>query len=91
MTGHPHDCSPYGVRGMAGGVRDWVLDPFLPGGPPVTADGRLVITSARDPAQPHGTRGGAWSLPDWVGRACVRGYHPPIHLADLGFRLARSL
>ena len=91
VSGHPTDCSPYGVRGLAGGVRDWILDPFLPAGPPITADGRLVITSARDPAVPHGTRGGAWSLPDWVGRACVRGYHGPIHLADLGFRVARSI
>jgi len=90
VSGHPQDCSPYGVRGLAGGVRDWILDPFLPAGPEITPEGCLVITSARDPEQPHGTRGGAWSLPDWVGRACVRGYHTPIHLADLGFRLARS-
>jgi len=91
VTGHPTDCSPYGVRGLAGGVRDWVLEEFAPTGPEVSDDGALLITEVRNPDGAHGTRGGAWSLPDWVGRACVRGFHPPIHLPDLGFRLARSL
>ena len=90
VDSYPVDASPYGVRGMGGGVRDWCLDEFRPEGPEVSAD-RLVIAEPSDGDNPHITRGGAWSLPDWVARACCRGYHPPIRLADLGFRLVRGL
>ena len=37
------DESPYGVRDLSGGVRDWCLDAFAPTGPTVTAEGRLVV------------------------------------------------
>ena len=87
----PVDTSPFGVRGLAGGVRDWCLETFDPAGPPTDEAGRLLIAEPDDGEAPHVTRGGAWSLPDWVGRATCRGYHPPIRLADLGMRLARSL
>ncbi len=40
------DESPYGVRGMAGNVRDWCLDRFAPHGPRV-ADGRWVPLDPR--------------------------------------------
>jgi formylglycine-generating enzyme required for sulfatase activity len=86
----PVDESPYGVRGMAGGIRDWCLDVFTPEGPRIS-DGVLSLPpSEPDPKAAHITRGGAWSLPAWVSRAAVRGYHPPIRLADLGLRLCRS-
>ncbi len=91
VDSYPIDESPYGVRGMAGGVRDWILEEFDPTGPKVV-DGILTIAEPNEGAGvAHGTRGGAWSLPAWVSRAAVRGYHPPIRLADLGTRIARSL
>ena len=60
-------------------------------GPAVAADMRVVPREPAAGETPHITRGGAWSLPDWVGRLCCRGFHTPIRLADLGLRLARSL
>ena len=87
VDSYPVDESPYGVRGLGGGVRDWVLDEFIPEGPPVEESGLLVVQPPRVDAPTHGTRGGAWSLPDWVSRIACRGYHPPIRLGDLGFRL----
>jgi len=91
VDSYPIDESPYGVRGMAGGVRDWILEAFDPAGPKIEG-GILTIAEPNEaPGVPHGTRGGAWSLPAWVSRAAVRGYHPPIRLADLGTRIARSI
>ncbi len=90
LDSYPVDLSPFGVRGMAGGVRDWCLETFAPEGPQILND-RLQLAEPEDSEAPHMTRGGAWSLPDWVARATCRGYHPPIRLADLGMRLARSL
>ncbi len=86
---YPIDESPYGARGLAGGVRDWCVDVFSPEGPEVTEAGLLVIPEAGPPDAAHVTRGGAWSLPDWVSRAAVRGYHTPVRLGDLGLRLVR--
>ena len=42
----PADESPYGVRGMAGNVRDWCLERFLPDGPRVV-DGRWIPLDPR--------------------------------------------
>jgi formylglycine-generating enzyme required for sulfatase activity len=90
VTSFPVDESPYGVRGLAGGIRDWCLDVFSPEGPVVSGDVLALPSGTPDPQAPHITRGGAWSLPAWVSRAAVRGYHPPIRLGDLGLRLCRS-
>jgi serine/threonine-protein kinase len=91
VDSYPDDVSPYGVRGLGGGVRDWVLEEFAPEGPKVTPDGLAIVAPPRPDAATHGTRGGAWSLPAWVSCAACRGYHPSIRLADLGFRLVRPL
>lgn len=85
------DESPYGVRDLAGGIRDWCLTQFLPEGPSIQ-EGILQIEQPVEGASiPHVTRGGAWCLPDWVGRICCRGYHPSIRLPDLGLRIARKI
>jgi serine/threonine-protein kinase len=90
VNSFPVDESPYGVRGMAGGIRDWCLDVFSAEGPPVAGGVLSLPASPPDFQAAHITRGGAWSLPAWVSRAAVRGYHPPIRLGDLGLRLCRS-
>src|SRR5262249_5584065 len=61
--GPPVDESPYGVRGLAGNVRDWCLDVWPPEGPRIVSD-RLRI----DPAEPDdpdfcAIRGGWWGAP----------------------------
>ena len=75
------------------GPREVTIRPLpvlAPEGPPIS-DGVLTLPSSEpDPSAAHITRGGAGSLPAWVSRAAVRGYHPPIRLADLGLRLCRS-
>ncbi|MFT4625083.1 MAG: sulfatase activating formylglycine-generating enzyme [Myxococcota bacterium] len=88
VTAFPPDESPYGVRGLTGGIRDWCFNAFEPAGPAVV-DQRAVVAGPADGSGPRITRGGAWSLPDWVGRICCRGFHAPIRLPDLGMRLAR--
>jgi serine/threonine protein kinase/formylglycine-generating enzyme required for sulfatase activity len=86
IDSYPIDESPYGVRGLAGGVRDWCIDEFAPEGPAVEA-GVLAAIASTDELGTHITRGGAWCLPSWVSRAACRGYHAPIRLRDLGLRL----
>ncbi|MFT5457807.1 MAG: sulfatase activating formylglycine-generating enzyme, partial [Myxococcota bacterium] len=91
----PLDCSVYGVRGMAGNVRDWTGDLWNALGPPLQ-DGRVL-----PPAPPDGRladdtivvgRGGAWPTHERSGRCFVRvedrAYyrHPGV-----GFRVCRSL
>ena len=55
VDGFPLDHSPYGVRGMAGNVADWVLDDFdwCPG----VGD----IVPSIDSELPGATRGGHWN------------------------------
>jgi formylglycine-generating enzyme required for sulfatase activity/tRNA A-37 threonylcarbamoyl transferase component Bud32 len=87
----PVDASPYGVRGLAGNVRDWCADAWLPDGPPCVGDrvGRPV-------EGPMGAwrvrRGGSWG--DMPGRArCAdRDWYDPGYRYDyLGVRLVRDL
>jgi serine/threonine-protein kinase len=87
----PADESPYGVRGLAGNVRDWCIDAWVPPGPPLDR-GRLLIQPATDPQAPRSIRGGAWSAaPPFCRSASRFAGHPDERGAGLGFRLARSI
>jgi len=56
----PVDDSPYGVRGMCGGVRERCADRYRAEGPEV-AEGRVAPTPLDvDPEQPRTLKGGAW-------------------------------
>ena len=85
----PVDISPYGVRGLAGNVRDWCNDLWLPDGP---VGDRVAVTAGGAPDAWRVRRGGSWG--DMPGRARLadRDWYHPGYLYDyLGVRLARSL
>jgi len=95
----PVDESPFGVRGMAGNVRDWCAEPFEREGPRL--DGARVLTPVGvDPRgdTPHTgglrrvIRGGAWNCRGHLTRLAYRGELQSTGAwSVLGFRLARSL
>jgi serine/threonine-protein kinase len=90
---HPVDTSPYGVRGLAGGVCDWVLDPFTDEGPPVRADGLFQPAAIRpeDPSVNRCVRGGSWCNPVLWARSAMRHQRDGVDRRwVIGFRLARS-
>jgi serine/threonine-protein kinase len=89
----PTDESPYGVRGLAGNVRDWCADAWTPEGPEVVRGVvRTVPASAAD-AGLRSIRGGAWSAaPPTVSSAASRFAAPPEEVfGTVGLRLAFSL
>ena len=82
VQAYPVDCSVYGVRGMAGNVRDWCADRFfLPGQQP----------------DPNGSmervvRGGCFFFPATGAHTAARfGLNPDAQADTVGFRLARAL
>ena len=88
---YPHDESPYGVRGLAGQVRDWCINLWRPDGPRLV-DARIQIEPAapEDPAH-RVVRGGAWASPLSYSRSATRfGALPTYRHLTTGFRLARS-
>ncbi|MFT4625446.1 MAG: sulfatase activating formylglycine-generating enzyme, partial [Myxococcota bacterium] len=92
----PIDVSPYGVRGMAGNVRDWCHDPMdsdAPLAPPPShAAQAAALPASPDPAMDRMNRGGVWSLEARYSRAAIRyRFAPGIRLRSLGFRLARRV
>jgi len=93
------DCSPYNVRGLAGGVSDWCMDIFRQNGP--GHRGATVLPpSSPQPADTEPTgrvvrrsiRGGSFDGPAGHGRAAARsGLASDRRRPGLGFRLAFSL
>jgi eukaryotic-like serine/threonine-protein kinase len=81
----PHDCSVYGVRGLAGNVSDWCLDVL----------GEVDISEDRSrSANPtvHVVRGGNWTSPSGETNSTRRMAVPRMERrASIGFRLCRSL
>jgi eukaryotic-like serine/threonine-protein kinase len=102
---YPLDDSPYGVRGLAGGVRDWCADVGSVGeaGPSLDGD-RAVVPPPDSPGSPLWTgRSGPPDAPrsyrggDWYGlavhaRAAYRAWNKPAtRNYSLGFRIACSV
>jgi serine/threonine-protein kinase len=89
---HPIDCSPYGVMGMAGNIREWTATAWSPEGPtirnnrcrdtmPTFFDGLRVTI-----------KGGSWYDPDIYCRAGSRVCAGVIRLDELlGFRLVSPM
>jgi serine/threonine-protein kinase len=90
---YPEDDSPYGVRGLAGNVRDWCRDAYLARGPRVRSDGRMASerTIAGDGPVYRAVRGGCWSVRSEDCRASWRnGQTEDAKLSDVGIRLVRK-
>ncbi|RME26851.1 MAG: protein kinase [Deltaproteobacteria bacterium] len=96
---YPIDTSPYGIMGLAGGVREWCVDVFRPQGPSLRGSRPAVPgppTRQDLVPDPRGhrraVRGGAWDLPARACRAASRaGLRPMTRAANVGFRVVRSL
>jgi eukaryotic-like serine/threonine-protein kinase len=95
VDSYPADCSPYGVRGMAGNARDWCFDAYQPMGPR-TLQGRPELSNGEDVQGPGAMgahrvyRGGAWRDGDRACRVTFRDA-PPAYFRDwdISFRLVR--
>jgi formylglycine-generating enzyme required for sulfatase activity/tRNA A-37 threonylcarbamoyl transferase component Bud32 len=88
---YPEDCSPYGVRGMTGNVKDWCCNVWKWDGP-VNSERRLNIDEAtREEDGLRSVRGGCWtSAPDQCRAAGRFAMPPSSRLLTVGFRLARD-
>ncbi|CAN99463.1 hypothetical protein sce9290 [Sorangium cellulosum So ce56] len=90
---HPTDEGPHGARGLAGNVRDWCAELWMPDGPTVVD--RIARLKPADAAAPglRSIRGGAWSSgPPAVCRAAGRfAARPEDRFSAVGFRLARPV
>ena len=88
MDDFPDDVSVYGVRGLAGNVRDWCLNGYRRDGP--GPGGRLVVHD--EPIDSFAlVRGGAYVSAPLQARSAARfAARPEERLIVLGFRLARS-
>jgi eukaryotic-like serine/threonine-protein kinase len=84
------DVSAYGVRGLAGNMRDWCLERWGRQGPPAP-DGVLEVTpaSSADDAV-RSVRGGAWTSVVEAGRMASRfAVRPDERYRGVGLRLVR--
>jgi len=92
VDAYPLDVSPYGVRGMAGNVRDWCIDRGEAAGPPLDGD-RVVVPA--DPASEEGApayRGGDWYGLPIHAVAAYRAWNRSVtRTYSLGFRLVLEL
>ncbi len=93
VTAFPIDESPYGVRGLAGNVRDWCLDRFVkeshPSGPIVDVS---MAPLSDDPGERRAIRGGTWSNHSSMMRsASIMRNEVGMRSASQGLRLVRSI
>ena len=89
---YPTDVSPYGVRGMAGNVRDWCADRWSLEGPRVSGGVVQIEAALKDDESFRPLRGGAWISAGDLSRISVRyAEQPSWRHGVLGFRLARTI
>jgi len=89
----PVDESPYGVRGMAGNVRDWCSNIFSYVGADLdSVEGLPSRESADGRDDQFSVRGGAWNA-IWSTARCASRYRaqPNVRFVNYGFRLVRSV
>ena len=88
----PTDVSPYGVRGMAGNVRDWCANVWRHDGPRVEGGVVLAEEAALEDRELRAARGGAWIAGPNLCRLAGRfGGWPHDRFNGMGFRVARPL
>ena len=93
VTAYPDDVSVYGVRGMAGNVADWCLEPFVPEGPDRT-DGVVRVSAVGVSAgrDQRVVRGGNWMGTAVGARSAYRAFSDAHSgVPQVGFRLVRGL
>lgn len=87
----PIDESPYGVRGMAGNVRDWCADLFRAEGGAVLPDGR-VVPAVMEEGSRRALRGGAYTAYQGsAGLAFRLGDSGESRIPIVGARLCRAV
>jgi len=86
------DESPYGIRGLAGNVRDWCINVWKLEGPHIES-GRLQLDAARpEDDEFRSIRGGFWGGAMSLSRSATRfGSRPDTRWHAVGIRLARSI
>ncbi len=91
IQSHPLDESPYGVRGMAGNVRDRCADLYSrEEGPALVGESTVPTTGEPGPGM-RTLRGGSWGDPASLGRCAGRtAVEPEVPGGRVGFRLAFS-
>ncbi len=89
----PIDESPYGVRDMAGGMREWVGDVFGErSGDDLAKEAEPRGDTPRDGSSWRQTRSGSWNVDHkWARSASRGGTWPLIRGTALGFRVAKTL
>jgi eukaryotic-like serine/threonine-protein kinase len=91
VTAYPVDEGPYGVRGLAGNVRDWCLNIWKLGGPAIRRERLELDAASPEDADFRAIRGGAWGSSVATGRAAARfGGQPERWTLSVGVRIARS-
>ncbi len=91
VDSYPYDVSPYGVRGLAGNVRDWCANVWALDGP--APENGLLVIAPDDPDDPlpRTIKGGAWnSVPAYARAAGRFATRPDERFSAVGFRLVRS-
>lgn len=84
VNDHPTDCSPYGVRGLAGNVRDWCINAYQRTGEP----GPRLSTGHEAAPKFRMLRGGSYTSELRQLRCCSRTALPAEwRAAMVGFRL----
>ena len=84
ISSNPEDISPYGVRGLAGNLRDWCSNDYERSGP-------TTIDHSPGTGPFRMARGGSWSSSGPFCRAAARVVgRPDARTLNYGFRLARD-
>lgn len=97
VDSYPVDASPYGVRGMAGNVRTWCREAFLPAEASPSVPSSLCLDQGvrslgEQMTQARVFRGGAWYLSRDQCRSAARdGNNPSARFRTVGIRLVRPL
>jgi serine/threonine-protein kinase len=93
---HPLDISPYGVKGLAGNIRDWCRELNAVAGPDRKGNRVHIqpppsVLHQPSRAEMHIARGGYWMCTSGQARSALRfAVRPDSRSTGIGFRIVRS-